>query len=206
MSDDELRLFIGIETGARVAQGAGLLLEALRARVRETAPQARLTWIAPERLHVTVRFIGETDDPTLRAIETALSRPLGVPAFDLEIRGIGVFPPRGRPRVVWAGVTTGRDAIVAVAREIAARLDPILGPDEERGFIPHVTLARVRDAAGLSRRFAEGLEAVPFGGTRVEAATLFESRLSPRGPAYVPLRRLVLAARPVRVSRADCAS
>jgi RNA 2',3'-cyclic 3'-phosphodiesterase len=187
-----VRLFIAIETGPDIAAAARALLGELRRRVRDAAPGARVTWIPPERLHLTVRFIGEVDEPRLRAIDEALTPPLRTAAFDLGVKGVGVFPRKGPPRVIWAGVHAGREAAIAVEREIAARVDLIAGPGEDRAFSPHLTLARIRHAAGLDRRVFDDLEQVVVATTRVDAVTLFESRLSPHGPTYEPLRRTPL--------------
>ena len=187
------RLFIGIETGADVAQGGARLIDDLRVRARVMSPDAKITWVAPERLHVTVRFIGQVDDALALTIQRALEPPFEVAPFSLIIRGVGAFPPRGRPKVIWAGVADGHDAIVAIERAVAARLLPIVGPAEEREYRPHLTLARVREAGRLrARELLAGLDEHHVGSARVEAVTLFESRLSPKGPAYVPLVRGVL--------------
>ena len=78
-------------------------------------------------------------------------------------------------------------------RAVSARLAATGVPPEERAYRPHLTLARVRDAAGLkSRPLFEGLAERALGTTRVEAITPYESRLSPKGPSYVPLRRTEL--------------
>jgi 2'-5' RNA ligase len=182
-----MRLFVAVETGPDVARGAAAILDTLRRRVHQSAPGARLTWASPERAHITIRFIGQADGQRTGAIVSALERPLDVGPFDLEISGLGAFPAHGRPRVIWAGVTAGRDHVLEVERQISSRLDAILGPGETRGYSPHITLARVRDAAGLTRRVCDGLDASALGTAHVEAVTLFESRLSSSGSTYIPL-------------------
>ena len=157
------------------------------------APLAKITWVAPERLHVTVRFIGQVNDARLDEIQRALEGRLEVPAFQLVVRGAGAFPPRGRPKVFWAGIADGREALAAVEHAVAARLDPVLGRGEEREYRPHLTLARVREANGLTAaELLRGFEECDVGSTRVDAVTLFESRLSPKGPSYVPLSQVRL--------------
>jgi 2'-5' RNA ligase len=166
--------------------------------VAQHAPRARLTWVPPERIHITVRFIGEADEHQARAIAQALEAPLDVTPFDLTVGGVGVFPARGRPRVIWAGVPAGREPVLEMERQVSSRLETVVGPGDERGYSPHVTLARVREADGLTRTICKGLENVVLGTTRVETVTLFESRLSPNGPAYVPLGRYRLGGSPIK--------
>jgi 2'-5' RNA ligase len=92
--------------------------------------------------------------------------------------------------VLWVGVQTGTEELRKVERTVRERLAAIGIVPEERGFSPHLTLARVRDAVGLrARAWLSSLESAPVGTTRVDAITLYESRLSPKGPTYVPLQR-----------------
>lgn len=171
-----------------MAQAAGCLMDALRQRAAQLAPMARITWVAPARLHITVRFIGEADDARATAICAALSPPLHVQPFDVCVAGTGTFPTRGRPRVLWAGFTAGREGLAALEREVASRLDPLLGPNDTTRYDPHLTLARVKDGAGLSaQRLLSGFAEPVLGTVRVEAITLFESQLASSGPTYVPL-------------------
>jgi 2'-5' RNA ligase len=149
----------------------------------------------PDRLHITVRFIGEADESRALAIRSALGSTIDASAFDLAVEGVGAFPPKGPPRVLWAGLTDGRTAILDVERAVAGRVDAIVAA-EERPYSPHLTLARVKEPAGLSRTtLLEGRANRHFGRVHVDAITLFESRLSPKGPAYVPLQRTALRRR-----------
>jgi 2'-5' RNA ligase len=191
-----VRLFIAAVTGPIIERAAAHVIDQLRRRASERAPRARVTWNAPERIHITVRFIGQADDDRARLVAAALESPLPIDPFELTVAGLGVFPSHGRPRVIWAGVTAGREAMLDVERQISSRLDPILGRGEERGYTPHLTLARVRDAAGLTRRVCDGLESTVLGTTTIDGVTLFESRMSATGSTYVPLLRTNLRSGP----------
>ena len=188
-----MRLFVAVEIAPHVAVGAAVLIEALRRRAERLAPHARITWIPEERLHVTVRFIGNADAPKVEAIRSALEPPIDAVPFDLAFAGAGAFPKAGAPRVLWCGVADGGEPLRGVEREITDRLHRAGVAPESRDYRPHLTLARIRDAGGLkSASLLEGLADQVVGTTRVEAITLFESRLSPTGPTYVPLRRAPL--------------
>lgn len=190
-----MRLFVGVELGDEVVVRLGRLLDTLRDRASRLAPHARVTWVSPERLHVTVRFIGNANDDRASAIRDVLNEPLHLAPFELAVVGTGTFPSRGRPNVIWAGTSDGTSSLQQVEREVSDRLERIGIAREGRDYTPHVTLARIRDASGLrSLRLLEGVSDGAFGTTGVDAATLFESRPSPNGPAYVPLQRIVLGA------------
>lgn len=188
-----MRLFVAVELGDPVLQRAAELVAELRQRVERRAPAARLTWVAGDRMHLTVRFIGEVDERQAAAVGQALRDPLPIEPFDLSWRGIGVFPPRGAPRVLWVGADHGAAQVRDLEREVSARLAKAGIAPEERAYRAHVTLARVREPGGLRLdHVAEGLEGVSLGASRVEATTLFRSELSPKGPVYVTLQRTPL--------------
>ena len=183
-----------MDVGPQVAEAFTRVSDELRKRASTLAPRARITWVPADRAHVTVRFIGHVDDAAARPIAEALAPPLAVDRFDLTVHGVGAVPPSGSPRVIWAGLTSGVDSLAAIEREVSARLERCGVAREDRPYHPHLTLARVKDAGGLrARTLLEGLADRAFGTTRVDAITLFESRLSPKGPTYVALQRTALA-------------
>ena len=189
-----MRLFVGCETGAVVADAATALIGDLQARVARLAPAARLTWVPRERLHFTIRFIGAVDAARVPAVREALAPPLGHPPFDAVVQGVGVFPDRRPPRVIWAGLRSGTSDMVALARAVNARLGPLVGGEPEE-LRPHLTLARVKEPDGLrAQGLLAGLETLSLGTTRVDGVTLFESRAAPGGVEYIPLQRTSLEA------------
>ena len=188
-----MRLFVAVEIGEALAARAAELSRELQRRASLAAPRAKVTWIPAERLHLTVRFIGEVDDGRVSAIRDALEPPLGIGLFDVTLAGAGAFPGSGTPRVLWVGVTRGGEELRLAEREITSRLTMLGIPDGDRAYSPHLTLARVREPAGLrSARLLEGLTDRPLGTSRIDAITLFHSKLSPKGPTYTPLLRIAL--------------
>lgn len=177
--------------------------EELERRATAAARGAKVTWIPADRLHLTIRFIGEIDDGRVPMVRQALEEPLAVAPFSLTLCGAGTFPKSGTPRVVWLGITEGQEELLRVEREITARLTPLGIPEEERAYSPHLTLARVRDPAGLkSTRLLDGFTDRRIGTTQIDAITLFHSKLSPKGPTYTPLLRTPLKAAGGRRQRA----
>jgi 2'-5' RNA ligase len=187
-----MRLFVAAEIDPALARELARVAGELRERVEARAPRARLTWIPADRLHFTVRFIGEVDEHRGAAVAAALAVPLPVAPFEVTVAGLGAFPPKGPPRVLWAGAREGRDGMARLEREVSARLATCGVPPEARAYSPHLTLARVRDPGGL--RSPDVLAGAPqgaFGTSRVDTITLFESRLSPKGPAYLRLQSTI---------------
>lgn len=153
--------------------------------------------MAPENLHITLKFLGAVDEGRIDVLAEALRDAVdGHRAFVLEIVGLGAFPTATRPRVLWAGVGEGLEALAAIAARVERAMSAHGFPREDREFSPHVTLARVREP----RRAPDLAEALAAGATRrfgrvaVEAIALMRSDLSPRGARYseqaiVPLAR-----------------
>jgi 2'-5' RNA ligase len=99
-------------------------------------------WEAKDKLHLTLRFIGEVDGGTARDIVEALAR-IEVEPFELALSGVGHFPPRGAPRSVWAGVDDP-DPVADLHARIERALSTVGLEPERRKFAPHVTLARLK--------------------------------------------------------------
>jgi RNA 2',3'-cyclic 3'-phosphodiesterase len=186
-----VRLFVAVEIGDALAARVAALSGELQRRGADAAPRARVTWIPGDRMHLTIRFIGEVDDDRAAAVREALAQPLAVGSFDLTLAGAGAFPKGGTPRVLWVGISGGREELLRVEREISGRLERLGIAPEERPYSPHLTLARVRDPAGLrSAALLDGLADQVLGSVRVDAITLFQSKLSPKGPTYTALLRI----------------
>jgi RNA 2',3'-cyclic 3'-phosphodiesterase len=188
-----MRLFIAVELSLAARVGAADVSGALQRELSNRAPRARLTWVPTDRMHLTIRFLGDLDETMREAIESTLAAPLDTVAFTLTLGGVGAFPPRGAPRVLWLGIAQGLTDLQCLERDVTRRLQIAGIPEDSHAFNPHLTLARVRDPQGL--RLPADLTGVVeprHGSTHIDAITLFESRLSPRGPTYLPLRRTPL--------------
>jgi 2'-5' RNA ligase len=186
-----VRLFVAAEIGDELAGRVATLSSELQRRAADLAPGAKVTWIPADRMHLTIRFIGEVDDDRVAAVREALAPPLAVAPFELTLVGAGSFPRSGTPRVLWVGIDRGREQLQDIEHDVTRRLEGVGIAPEERPYSPHLTLARVREPAGLrSAALLEGLTDRAPGGVRVDAITLFQSKLSPKGPAYTPLLRV----------------
>ena len=126
-------------------------------------------------------------------LQTAAARHT---AFDVEIRGLGAFPSPTRPRVLWAGVETGRASLAALAGAVDDALAGLGIPREEREFSPHVTVGRVR-VTGRAPELADALRdgGGSFGRIEVREIAFMRSELSPRGARYSVLATAPLAGR-----------
>lgn len=155
---------------------------------------ARLTWVKPDAMHLTLKFLGETSPEKVPPLSVRLRDACSQLApFPIGIGGLGSYPSRGRPRVVWAGVEepagplSGSLARLAGAVEDAAAAAGF--PRERRPFSPHLTLGRVRGGMFLAE-MARALEAGAgrrFGSQECHRLALYRSHLSPAGPRHEEL-------------------
>lgn len=153
--------------------------------MREAA--ADISWVAEDRLHLTMEFLGEQPESALPALKASLSaaaaRHTPVP---LMLRGLGAFPNLRAPRIVWLGVEP--DPKLELLQHDLAGVCGELGYEREaRAFRPHITLGRARRRleAGAARALATAARAVEYSDI-VQARTvdLMESRLLPAGAQY----------------------
>ena len=167
------RLFLGIDLPDAIDFDIQLMAGGI--------PGAR--WQTAEQLHLTLHFLGDVDGGDLRRLEAALER-LEAPSFIMQLRGAGVFPVRGPARSLWVGVDEPDP--VRLVHDRSARIIDDQGLDREhRKFIPHVTVARLKNPD--NRRLGEwvaghALYASPT--FEVSEVRLYSSVLSQAGAKY----------------------
>jgi 2'-5' RNA ligase len=186
-----MRLFVGVELSDEVRA----LVAAVAGDLRHTlAKSLEARWVPAENLHLTVRFIGHVPDERISALLEALTQPLDMAPFQIELGGCGRFPPRGAPRVLWIGLSEGLSSLAALHEAFNRRVAPLGYAAETRAFSAHLTLARIKEARGSAKSVDAALHSARTGTVtqRVETVTVFESQLSPRGAVYSVLRRIRL--------------
>jgi len=176
-----LRLFVAVFPPVAVQHAAAAAIEALR------APGDGVSWVKPDNLHYTLRFIGEVgDDGARRITEAARVAAAQCTPFEATLGGVGAFPNAHRARVLWIGMSAGGRELVMLAQELAAALEPRGFERERKAFSPHLTIGRVRDPReDWVPRLAAAPEIDPVcAGFRVDRLCVVESRLDPRGSVY----------------------
>lgn len=190
------RLFIALEIPERVRNR---LEEEVK---RLSLARADVAWTRGANYHITLRFLGETNDRALPELVALLKDAVKrAPPLDLEPCGLGRFPDDGDPHVVWAGIRgtdeTAHTHLLEVRRFLndGARAS---GFRAEKGkFVPHITLGRVRSPEGTAQLLDRmGPARIrPFGRFLAREAVLFESREGEFGTEYTPLARATFSGR-----------
>jgi RNA 2',3'-cyclic 3'-phosphodiesterase len=181
------RLFIAVDIDEATRGQVGRIAADLRAALEK---QAKASWVQPDRMHLTLLFFGSADAVLEERIRSALAQPVGESPFNLTFRGLGFFPERGSPRVLWLGIRDG----LAELRRIQKILEHASAapPEREGPFTPHLTLARFRDRVPRAKIAEIADIQASAGPSRIDRVTLYESRLSPAGPTYLPLAEALL--------------
>lgn len=148
-------------------------------------------WVAPESIHITLKFIGEMPEKRLEDIDAALTG-FTWKQFTITVRGVGFFPGNRSPRVFWAGMEA--PTMKDMAEELDTRMERLGFDKEKRAFRPHITLARARDTRIDSSLVtaAEPFQEHEFGAFSVDRVYLFQSTLQAAGSVYEKLKEYLL--------------
>jgi RNA 2',3'-cyclic 3'-phosphodiesterase len=175
------------------------LLEKIRAEQR--ALERRLgsdlvRWTGPEQLHLTLRFFGNVSSSDLETLNPALERAAhGITALHLSVKGLGCFPSRQRPSVIWFGLEGDLEPLRKLQAQIEQECGRFGSHSEERPFHPHLTVARVKARGPEVRQIADGLrDAIvgTLGEWTLNQITLMRSQLRAGGSLYTSLMEVPL--------------
>ncbi|MEA1922334.1 MAG: RNA 2',3'-cyclic phosphodiesterase [Pseudomonadota bacterium] len=168
-----MRLFIAIDLPEKIKDELALISFGL--------PQAR--WVKPEQLHLTLRFIGEVDGALFQELKSGLESVSGS-SFSLLLQGLGCFPPRRDPRVLWVGIEESVE-LMRLRKKVDSFLAKLGIPSEYRKFSPHITLARTPKTP-LTRvtRFLGDHALFRLPEFTVSSFHLYSSILTPKGALH----------------------
>lgn len=175
-----MRTFIAID----LDPGLKTSLQNLVRILKRTGAEVR--WSGAQAMHLTLKFLGETEEDRASAASEALRRTASRhPGFRLELRGTGTFPPGRPPRVLWVGLEAGPE-LPALREDVETAMEALGFPRENRPFHPHLTLGRVKGPGRLREALAElGKHSdSTFGEMTARKVTFFQSLLRPEGAEY----------------------
>ena len=185
-----VRLFIAIETPPDIKPQIGAIRDELR------TSGADVRWEPDEKLHATLKFLGPTDEKLLPEI-VSIGRGVCRTSAHLNVRytGVGCFPNRRAPRVVWVGMEDLKGNLSTLQREIEAVLEPIGFKREEREFHAHVTIGRVKSEKHIGS-LLRMMESVTFESqpVTIQEISIVKSELKSSGSVYTTLKTIPLTA------------
>jgi 2'-5' RNA ligase len=185
-----MRIFLAVFPPAAVQSAVHAAAERLR------KPDDGVSWVKRENLHYTLRFLGELGTDGARRVQAAADEAArSGAAFDAVIGALGAFPNARRARVLWAGMTTGAEPLLALARALDAALGRKGFERPEHPFSAHLTIGRVREPrADWTERLAAVTVDAAAARFTVDRLCVVESKLSPRGSTYSMIHEARLAA------------
>ncbi|MFH2037319.1 MAG: RNA 2',3'-cyclic phosphodiesterase [Candidatus Zixiibacteriota bacterium] len=178
-----MRLFIAIPFDHKVESFLGKIIGDLKEST------ARVKWVDPHNIHLTLKFLGETDEKLVPKISESLEKiALCYQPMTGIIDIVGAFPNPNKARVVWAGMSKSIEPLVALADEIDRAMSEFGFEKETRKFKSHLTLGRPKDPRNVGNlpQLLQNYRLEPLE-TNYDTIVLFKSQLTPQGPIYTRL-------------------
>ena len=190
----KIRAFIAIELPKEIKE----LMSGWREKLQPSS-SGHVSWVAPELMHLTVRFLGMVEERQIEAIAEAVGHAVeGLDGFDLNTGPLGAFPTIKKPKIIWIGLAESCQ-LTTISDRINATLKASgLAPETKEGkpYHPHLTICRLRregQVEGLDKAAAESKIAAKTS-FKVRELILFKSELGGKSPIYTALRRIPLDA------------
>lgn len=199
-----IRAFLAVELSEDLRKELAQVQQDLKQRLgRDLAKDVRISWVQSSSIHLTIKFLGDTDEALVEPMREALDQAVkGHRAIHIPIERLGVFPHAQQPRVLWVGAAEqwerGEDAkrLSALQRVVEDCCESLGFAPEGRPLSPHLTLARIK---GGERHAGQALaksgmmdRPISLGTLPVESLVLMKSELRPAGPVYTKLWELRL--------------
>lgn len=174
-----------------VPEPVGRKLAALQEKLARQISGVR--WVEPAGFHVTLNFLGNVVDTDLHLVcKAAADVVSAAEAFEASLEEVGAFPDPSRPRVIWAGINAGGEALTRLHHELAAALAALGYRSDEPRFHPHATIGRIKTdgkpATDLTSIVASN-RTWSGGSFPARELIVYASNFGPDGPAYTPLGR-----------------
>lgn len=180
MAMETKRIFLAVKIEA------GPELNKVYTDLKETLKYEKINWVKAENLHLTLKFFGDTYqkeiDEIILKIKTVTEDQI---KFSMILENTGVFGSRYDPRVIWAGLSK-TEALLEMVQKINSQLQKIGYYQDRQNFIPHLTLARIKNLSDkhLFQHLISKYQKVSFQSVEVNKIFLFESILQRQGPLY----------------------
>lgn len=139
MQDKLIKTFISSDTGVEVKK----LINDIKAKI--LLKSNAIKWVNRENIHLTLRFIGPTVIDEISKLNSMLENvSKNFKDFSLEINGTGCFPKEERPRIIWLGIKGEVAKLNDLVLSINKNLEEMGYPNDDRNFVPHITLGRIK--------------------------------------------------------------
>ncbi len=186
-----IRSFIAIDLPEETRKALAAVQEQLK------QSRARVRWVRANSIHLTLKFLGNIHPDQVEDIALAVAEEVrDEPPITLGATGLGAFPSRRKPRVIWIGMEGEVQRFTRIQARVENALEPLGFVREKRPFRPHLTIGRVKDRRRLQSLIdaMATLDMPQFDSFDVTEIILYKSDLRPTGAIYTKLHRMPLAA------------
>lgn len=157
--------------------------------VRELKPQfPNFKWVTPEQFHLTLHFFGEIPPQTAEEFSKRFRLKIyRTGELELSLQRLGLFPEQGMPRVLWIGITGDAEKLQRIQQQAAESAGEVGVPGEDRTFMPHATIARIKSLSPEERtrlKTLSGSFQISAPKIKFNEIYLYESKLTPEGPEH----------------------
>jgi RNA 2',3'-cyclic 3'-phosphodiesterase len=199
-----IRSFLAVDLREDLRKQIGQVQQDLKQRLsREPSTDIRISWVQPPSIHLTLKFLGDTEetlvDPMRAAIEHVMKEHR---AIQIPLERLGAFPRPQQPRVLWVGASErweqGEDAkrLAALHHAVDACCGTFDFAQDGRPLSPHLTVARIKEGERyVGQALAKGGvmdRPISLGSLAVESIVLMKSELRPTGSVYTKLWEIAL--------------
>ena len=184
-----IRTFVAIEINA------GPRLRRIIDQLDQVGPPVRI--VRTPKLHLTLKFLGQTTEDEVPDLVRILDEfSADASGIDTHLLGLGAFPNRKKPRVIWTGIQES-PAVTVLQTTLDQPLCEAGWPRDERPWRPHVTLARIntrrQPPPAVMFELLDQNVATEFGICRLGKVGIYRSLLTPQGPEYTCLHSAELS-------------
>lgn len=149
--------------------------------------EEKIKWVYPEKMHLTLKFFGETPENKIEEIIELLDDAIfEIDPFDIHLEDIGIFGSTYKPRVIWIGFRDYKP-LKRLFEAIKARLERAGYEYDRQNFVPHLTLGRIKFIRNKRyfQSIIEKYKNIEIQSEQIDKLILFESILKPQGPEYI---------------------
>lgn len=186
-----MRTFIAVELQENIVDVVNKFLLNTMQEVKNN----KVSWVKKENLHITIKFLGEIKENQVEIVEKILSEiSKNIKSFEVEIKGIGVFPNLNFPRILWIGIKDVTKSLLSLSSLVEEKLSKFGFLKENKEFTAHLTIGRVKKLIDPTeiKAYIEKYKNIDFGKNRIVNITFFQSVLHPQGPEYKVIKKFSL--------------
>ncbi len=158
-------------------------------RLRYSLSREKIKWVEEKNIHITVKFLGETDDRLIADILSISAKIADLTtSFSFQLSGLGVFGSSYKPRVIWVGIDP-YDKLMAIMKRARLEFESLGYPIGRQNLVPHLTLGRIKslqDKLSFQKKI-DALKDISSQPLSADRLILYESILHPTGPEYVTI-------------------